>query len=259
MTQSGHRINGDLPVIETQDIPWKRLSVEAAAIVASILLAFAIDAWWDEREERRYEQETLLGLESEYEGHRKTIDRQIRMHRAMLGGVGNLMKACQSGAYTASDLSLDDALYRLQVPITTDLGSGVRDSLISAGRIEVLSNRELRYALSAWDSVLDEVTDGQMFSLDLVRESFVPLLAEKGIAVGHGMHDKEPNPWPVTTRPISSFADMEAQLFADKTFCTMLNFRYTNMNHTLTEYEDLSKAIMDVLALIRDSLAEAAS
>ena len=29
----------------TQKIQWKRLSVEAFAIVASILLAFAIDAW----------------------------------------------------------------------------------------------------------------------------------------------------------------------------------------------------------------------
>ena len=35
-----------------QIIPWKRPTVEAAAIVASILLAFAIDAWWEERESR---------------------------------------------------------------------------------------------------------------------------------------------------------------------------------------------------------------
>jgi hypothetical protein len=30
---------------ESRKIAWKRLSVEAAAIVASILLAFVIDAW----------------------------------------------------------------------------------------------------------------------------------------------------------------------------------------------------------------------
>jgi len=29
--------------------PWKRIAVEAVAIVASILLAFAIDAWWENR------------------------------------------------------------------------------------------------------------------------------------------------------------------------------------------------------------------
>lgn len=34
---------------ETQSIAWRRLSIEATVIVASILLAFAIDAWWEER------------------------------------------------------------------------------------------------------------------------------------------------------------------------------------------------------------------
>ena len=32
-----------------QTIQWKRLFVEAVAIVGSILLAFAIDAWWEDR------------------------------------------------------------------------------------------------------------------------------------------------------------------------------------------------------------------
>jgi len=40
-------------VPETEKIPWKRLVLEATAIVASILLAFAIDAWWDERQDRK--------------------------------------------------------------------------------------------------------------------------------------------------------------------------------------------------------------
>ena len=33
---------------DSKDLPWKRISVEAAAIVASIMLAFAIDASWEE-------------------------------------------------------------------------------------------------------------------------------------------------------------------------------------------------------------------
>ncbi len=47
---------------ETQNIPWRRLSIEAAAIVASILLAFAIDAWWEERGLLIEEQQVLQGL-----------------------------------------------------------------------------------------------------------------------------------------------------------------------------------------------------
>jgi hypothetical protein len=40
-------------------IPWKRLSVEALAIVGSILLAFAIDAWWEDLARSSDEVESL--------------------------------------------------------------------------------------------------------------------------------------------------------------------------------------------------------
>jgi hypothetical protein len=107
--------------------------------------------------------------------------------------------------------------------------------------------------------VLDEVIDGQIFSRNLVRESFIPLLSEMGIAVAHGAHGKSRHPWPVSTRPISTFGDMQARLFADETFCSMLDHRYAEMNHTLDEYEDLSQAILQILAMIRGSLGESAS
>jgi hypothetical protein len=240
-------------------IPWKSISAESIAIIISILLAFAIDAWWDERKERHFEQEALAGLEAEYQGHYESVDRQITQHRALMRAVANLMQACQSGSYPASDISLDDALYSLMVPSTTDLGSGVRDSLISGGRIEILSNRELRYALSEWDSVVDEVTDGQHFSLNLVRETFIPWLAGNGISSAHGMRDKDGHPWPVPTRPISMSGDMQDRLFSNEEFCILLDHRYSHMNHTLDEFENLLQAIVDVLALIRGPNGESAN
>ena len=48
-----------------QFIPWKRTTVEAAAIVASILLAFAIDAWWEERESRSSAHLALIQMLAE--------------------------------------------------------------------------------------------------------------------------------------------------------------------------------------------------
>lgn len=47
-----------------QEIPWARISAEAAAIVVSILLAFAIDAAWQHRGEVAEEREILVGLEA---------------------------------------------------------------------------------------------------------------------------------------------------------------------------------------------------
>lgn len=38
---------------DSKEIPWKRIGIEATAIVASILLAFAIDAWWEESQNQQ--------------------------------------------------------------------------------------------------------------------------------------------------------------------------------------------------------------
>ena len=58
----------------TQVLPWKRITVEAAAIVASILLAFSIDAWWQERIERGDESEQLDRMRAEFSQNIERID-----------------------------------------------------------------------------------------------------------------------------------------------------------------------------------------
>ena len=65
--------NLEIPMNNLQAINWKRIAVEAAAIVVSILLAFAIDAWWDDRQERIEEREVLLGLKSEFSRYRDDL------------------------------------------------------------------------------------------------------------------------------------------------------------------------------------------
>ena len=53
-------------MIMTQKIAWSRTLAEGAAILASILPAFWIDAWWDGREEDELSQSYLLGLREEF-------------------------------------------------------------------------------------------------------------------------------------------------------------------------------------------------
>jgi len=62
----------------------RRLIVEGVVIVLSILLAFAIDAWWSERQERIEEAEILLGLKQEFTDTRIVLEQQISKHSIML-------------------------------------------------------------------------------------------------------------------------------------------------------------------------------
>ena len=85
--KSRHRSRKISKMTDEQRIPWKRLYVEAAAIVASILLAFAIDAWWEDRQERVLEQQYLASLKADFQADIEELHEAIALakSRAQLG------------------------------------------------------------------------------------------------------------------------------------------------------------------------------
>jgi len=46
-------------------IPWRRVVLDGVVIVASILLAFGIEAWWSERQEAARRDELMEDLQAE--------------------------------------------------------------------------------------------------------------------------------------------------------------------------------------------------
>ena len=63
---------------KSEDIPWKRLTAEAIAIVASILLAFWIDAWWEQRVETNSTIAHLQAFELELADNAERLDVAIK-------------------------------------------------------------------------------------------------------------------------------------------------------------------------------------
>ncbi len=61
-------------------LPLTRIFAEGIAIVVSILLAFAIDAWWDGSREREREATVLEGLQTEFEANRERLEYNLGRH-----------------------------------------------------------------------------------------------------------------------------------------------------------------------------------
>lgn len=74
-------------------IPWTRIAAEGVAVVASILLAFAIDARWDSTLEGREEQELLTNLHRESGENRTQLGVRIRNHERLARGASALRNA----------------------------------------------------------------------------------------------------------------------------------------------------------------------
>ena len=158
----------------TQIIPWKRIAVEATAIVGSILLAFAIDAWWEDRQIRIDEQQVLLGLSAEFVTNHEVLSRELASHLKDLQSLEDILLLIEGSQSDDAKSIAMAALSEMQSPKTTDLGSGTLNALLNSGRVEILRSRKLRTQLTAWEGVIGEVLDDQNNNAKMAFEIYLP-------------------------------------------------------------------------------------
>ena len=242
---------------DVEKTQWKRLSIEAIAIVGSILLAFAIDAWWDDRKHRVREQEALHDLLAEYEDHKADIAGATARHLDYLRVMEQLLDACKQRSWSSDKFSVDEAIFALLVPETIDLGEGVRDTLVSSGKLEIFSDRDLRYLLAEWGSVLDELLDDQLMSADVIINVVLPYLTRVGVPLSGPLSTAPGQEHSsITNRYLSVDSEPIATICADPEFLSIVELRYGYMVHTAFEFNRVMTAIDSMLLRIEDSLAD---
>ncbi|MDJ0652986.1 MAG: hypothetical protein QNJ40_02450 [Xanthomonadales bacterium] len=130
-----------------RDIPWKRITAEGGAIVVSILLAFWIDAWWDERQERQEEQQYLVALKTDFDQTRLILKRSIDSHRDSSEKVRELRQIVKGPKDSHSDSELAGylgAVFSMDYP--TVLMGTYRD-MVNSGDLRLITDDQLRVKL----------------------------------------------------------------------------------------------------------------
>ena len=151
---------------QVQSIPWKRIVVEALAIIASILLAFAIDAWWDDRRDRIAEQNYLGSLRQEIvEGINLAID-NIERRKDTIAAHEALIQQIQ-GATRASESELYELISYASLPIQYIPPRSVFNDIVASGATLLIRSDELRLALAEFDQGIRwlERTDDSSWSV----------------------------------------------------------------------------------------------
>ena len=98
---------------------WARLLAEAVAIVTSILLAFAIDAWWSERQARQEEAEAIAGLRVEFTANVMAIDAVADHHRHSIEAMERLLAMANHEESIAARPLLDSLLMSASIDFVT--------------------------------------------------------------------------------------------------------------------------------------------
>ena len=179
---------------DTPKTPWKRLSLETVAIVASILLAFWIDAGWDQREDAARERivlETLLSDMQEFQLAREIrdgyLDAIIESGRSLLD-IGRAIKT--DATDREIDYLLNDTTYTSNV---VGKGLPVLELLFEGGDLVTIESDELRARLADFRFSLNVEMSYARREVEFVDNVFYPFLdANSSLAQIWGADDGQP-------------------------------------------------------------------
>jgi hypothetical protein len=228
--------------------------VEGVVIVASILFAFAIDAWWDERIERGEEVEILDSLEIEYRANLDLVTLVADGHLSFRKSVEEMMARSEEEIRALPQETLSYFVLSMCQPWTFDGVLGTTDALIGAGKLDVLSHSPLRSALTSFLNYINDAAEDAHF---LMEDAMNVWRAE--VAIG--------GPWsdPATETGTKDFAisvpaflspptaDDVIRILEDKTLTGLIGRCHLNTGYYLTELELLKGEAIEVLELIEES------
>jgi len=153
---------------DSRIIPWKTIAAEAVAVVVSILLAFAIDAWWTDKKESEVAHSALLALRDDFKASSQQLATVILSLETARTDFSRF-RLSTAAELAESDLDTNRRFLTALVknhtfdPVTTTLDASAND-----GRLGLISEARLLSQLSNWQRSLDNIAD---ISFELRAES----------------------------------------------------------------------------------------
>ena len=132
-------------------LPWKRLLAEFTVIVAGVLIALAVDSWWEERQERHHAREYVQQLLADVEVTERRLRSTMETEQQRLEGVSTVIDRALRGPWPHAD-SLDlPTGYNYFEPL-----KGTLTALIQGGDLRLLRSDSIRFELIAFSALLHE-------------------------------------------------------------------------------------------------------
>ena len=182
----------------------RRFLSEGILIIVSILAAFGIQAWWENRMEREQERRLLSALLEESRAIVPQLERNVAFHEAITASSDILLRAplAPTGSFTAD--SLDRLIGDLTWARSVDFQTGSLNSVLLGGRLALISEPDVRSRIAEWQGALDEIADVAVADWELVNEDVRGFIREHGSLpqLQNAMRFNPGSPEPLNMEPL---------------------------------------------------------
>jgi hypothetical protein len=234
-------------------VNWTRIVVEGSAIVVSILLAFAIDAWWDAHQDRQEEKRILVGLREELESNLKRIEVELSYRNSVIQSIQTIFDA-SLGRIELQQEQIDRLIGDVTWWTNVEYSRGVVDGLVQGGRLSIIENKDLRDAISELPNRYDVIRESERNDQTTTSTIVVPYLNRNAslTQIANTMASGRPGTGDTPTPPVYPVTDIRDHrgLINDPEFLGILVQEHWNHLETISSYESFKASIEETLQLI---------
>jgi hypothetical protein len=243
-------------VTPTQRIAWLRIGAESLAIVTSILLAFAIDAWWQSRNDRATEQDILVALLEEFEQNEVLLAQARAEYETAYMAAIRLLEYLDKGSADIPASEFQQLIDGVLMQSGIYLESGAYDSLMASGRLDLIQDEALRNRLAAWPSYLAEWTEEVELDFGFVNDVLIPYISRSvRIRNVSDLFEPFPDGQPPPPVPVGPNETGSLQSTIDSLeFDNLVTYRALHTWYAIRDGETLRAQVAIILDLIGQNL-----
>ena len=220
--------------------PVRSAAREVLLIVLGILIAFGLDAWWENRSRRAVELNLLRQLRTDLVSNLAELDRADSLREVSFDAARTLFALTGPSATPPPYAEVEALILRVAEGANTyEPRTGTVNSIIQAGRLELIEGDSLRLALAAWEEQLRDVREEEDRCIANLLEHFWPFLE------GQVVFPSEGSAWENTFGP-----EVVASLLRDPGFATHVAQQMHRYRMALEDAADLRTLMLDMLRFV---------
>ncbi len=234
-------------------IPWLRVFVEGVVIVGSILLAFGLQAWWDDHQDRAEEQRIFVGLKSEFEQNLGLIEIELSYRNAVINSILKIFDASVAPTSLEPEV-LDGLIGDVTWWESIRYSRGAIDGLLQSGGLSLIENENLRLVLASMPSRYDDTAAAELndeyTTLNVITQFLTTHSSLSQIA--NTMTKGRPGTGQASTPPVYPVGEPRDHtgLLGDPEFLGILVQEHWNHLGAISAYESLKAVLQNSIRLM---------
>ncbi len=169
--------------MNSSQVSWRRLFLESAAVVLSILFAFAIDAGWESMKERERESVVLQGILADFQATRPDLVKRLATARRFRHNSVVLRDQLAEAAGRGPLVIPDTIVLSVIGGPTFQPATNTLDAALASGEIDLIQNDEIRRGLAQWRATLADTFESEQEVRRITSDRVEPILS-RDVALG---------------------------------------------------------------------------